>query len=153
MFPKTALLVAAFVLSGVATAFAQQAPSIQIDTAWARASSGQTSAAYLTLKNMGSADDRLVAASTPAAGRVELHNMFMEGDVMRMRAVPAIPVAAHGTAELKPGGLHIMLIGLKSPLRQGDKIELTLNFEKMGGVTVQVPVRTAGATNSENHHQ
>jgi copper(I)-binding protein len=144
MFPKTAVFVAAFALWGGAAS--SQVPSIQIDTPWARASAGRTSAAYLTLKNAGEVDDRLVAAATPAARRVELHNMTMDGNVMRMHAVPAIPVAARGTAELKPGGLHIMLIDLKSPLKRGDRIALTLKFEKASEITVDVPIEAPGAS-------
>jgi copper(I)-binding protein len=122
-------------------------PAIEIDAPWARASAGMTAsgAGYMTMRNTGAAGDRLIAASTPAAARTELHTMAMDGDVMRMRRVEAIDIPAGGTAELKPGGLHVMLFGLKQPLKDGDRIPLTLRFEHAGELTVQLGVRAAGA--------
>src|ERR1700754_3488725 len=125
MFALRLILVAALgFVPGIASA--QSAGKVSVETPWARASAGTTGAAYFTLKNQGDADDRLVAVSTPAAGKAELHTMTMEGDVMKMRPVDGIPVAAHGTAELKPGGLHVMLMELKAPLKQGESFPLTL---------------------------
>jgi copper(I)-binding protein len=142
-------LIIAFALLGPASAGAQAMHGamspIHVGQPWARASAGQTGAAYMTLKNEGPADDKLVSASSPVATKTELHSMTMEGDVMKMRPVEDIPVKSHGSAELKPGGLHIMLMGLKAPLKQGDKIVLTLKFEKAGEMTVEVPVQAAGA--------
>jgi copper(I)-binding protein len=108
----------------------------------------------MTLKNLGEADDKLLSASSPAAGKVELHSMVMEGDVMRMRPVADIPVKAHGSTDLKPGGLHIMFIGLKAPLKQGETVALTLRFEKAGEIALQLPVQAAGATGrgAVGHH-
>jgi copper(I)-binding protein len=148
MRPKT-FLIAAIMLTCAGTSMAQpmHAPSsgVEVVQPWARASAGQTGAAYMMLKNDGDTDDKLIAVSTAAAAKAELHNMTMEGDVMRMRSVDGIPVKAHGSAELKPGGLHVMLMGLKAPLKQGDSIPVTLTFEKAGKVSVQVPVQPAGA--------
>jgi copper(I)-binding protein len=126
-------------------AHAQHKSAIEIAEPWARASAGTTGAAYMTLRNTGDAADRLIAASSPAAGKTELHTMTMEGDVMRMRPVAGIEVKPHGSTELKPGGLHVMLMGLKGPLKPGDRLALTLKFEKAGEVSVEVPVRAAGA--------
>ena len=128
-----------------ATAFAQTASPIHVDQPWARASAGQTGAAYLTVRNDGDAPDKLLAVRTPVAGKAELHTMTVEGNVMKMRPVLDIPVAAHGTAELKPGGMHVMLMDLRAPLKQGDKFPLTLKFEKAGDVSVEVAVEGAGA--------
>lgn len=116
-----------------------------------------TGAVYLRkLRNSGSAPDRLVSASTPVAARVWLHRMQMEGDVMRMREVPAIELPA--SAELRMGhattdGYHLMLEGLKAPLKDGDSFPLTLRFEKAGERTVQINVQTPrkGATHEHNH--
>lgn len=101
---------------------------------------GQTvGGGYLKLANKGAAD-RLISASSPAAGAVEIHTMSMEGDVMKMRQVDAIELATGQTVELKPGGYHLMLMGLKAPLKAGDKLPLTLKFEKAGEVVVTINV-------------
>ncbi len=98
---------------------------------------------YLKLDNKGAAD-RLLSASAGVAGSVELHSMSMEGDVMRMRQVDAIDLPAGKSVELKPGGLHIMFIGLKAPLKAGDSFPMKLKFEKAGEVTVEVKVEAPG---------
>jgi periplasmic copper chaperone A len=104
---------------------------------------GQTAGGgYLKLHNNGPAD-RLVAASAAVSNTVELHSMTMEGDVMRMRQLDAIELPAGTTVELKPGGLHLMLMGLKAPLKPGDSFAMKLKFEKAGEVAVQAKVRTA----------
>ena len=99
---------------------------------------------YLTLKSKGSAD-RLLSASTPVAREVQLHNMRMEGDVMRMREVDAIEVPADTLVELKPGGFHLMFIGLKEPLKVGQRFPLKLRFEKAGEVSVEIKVDAPAA--------
>jgi copper(I)-binding protein len=75
---------------------------------------------------------------------VELHEMKMDGDVMRMRQVAAVDVPAGGSVALEPGGLHVMLLGLKAPLKEGDRFPMTLRFEKAGEVKVEVHVEAAG---------
>lgn len=94
---------------------------------------------YLKLTNKGVAD-RLVSARSLAADAAELHSMTMDGDVMKMRQVDAIELATGQTVELKPGGYHLMLMGLKAPLKAGDQIPLTLKFEKAGEVVVTLKV-------------
>lgn len=125
--------------------------AIDIGHPYARATvAGQpTGGGFLRLENRGG-DDRLVAASAEVSKSVELHTMSMEGDVMRMRQVDAIELPAGKAVELKPGGLHIMFIGLKAPLKQGDKFPLKLKFEKAGEVTVQVNVEAAGASHDKH---
>ena len=116
-----------------------------------------TGAVYLRkLRNSGSAPDRLVSASTPVAARVGLHRMQMEGDVMRMREIPAIDLPAK--SEMRMGhastdGYHLMLEELKAPLKDGDSFALTLRFEKAGERTVQVHVQTPrkGAAHEHKH--
>lgn len=95
----------------------------------------------MTITGHGSAD-RLVGATSPWAPTVELHETINDGGVMKMRPVPGgFEVPATGSLELKPGGKHIMLIGLNKPLVNGEEIEITLRFEKGGEITVKVPVR------------
>lgn len=103
----------------------------------AQAGSG---AIYLSIMNHGAAADQLVAVATPAAQSAMLHEMKMEGDVMTMRALPALDIPAGATVDLKPGGTHIMLMGLKAPLKAGDTLALDLTFAKGGVVKVEVPV-------------
>ncbi|MEO7335292.1 MAG: copper chaperone PCu(A)C [Caldimonas sp.] len=106
------------------------------------APSQPTGGGYMKIANQGKADDKLVSASSPVARGVQMHTMRMEGDVMRMREVDAVDVPSGKTIELKPGGLHLMLMGLKEPLVVGQKFPLTLRFDKAGEVTVQMSVDT-----------
>jgi len=119
---------------------------ITADHAWARATSASQTVggAFLTLTAVGAAD-RLLSASSPAAASVELHETIKDGDVMRMRPVAGLNVTPGRTVELKPGGLHLMLMGLKRPLALGAKFPVTLAFEKSAPVTVIVTVAGAGA--------
>ncbi|MBV8652331.1 MAG: copper chaperone PCu(A)C, partial [Alphaproteobacteria bacterium] len=106
------LLALAFLVSVAHGALAQTGTTIEIDHPWARASTGKTGVAYLTIVNKGTADDRLVSASTPVAEKAEPHTTISDNGVMKMRPVDGIEDNAGGTAELKPGGLHLMLMGL-----------------------------------------
>jgi copper(I)-binding protein len=129
-----------------------KAGAITIGHPYARATAaGQpTGGGFLALQNAG-ADDRLLSATADVSKAVELHTMSMEGDVMRMRQVDAVALPAGKAVELKPGGLHIMFIGLKAPLKEGDKFPLKLKFEKAGEVTVTVNVEAAGASHEMKH--
>lgn len=102
---------------------------------------GSTSAAYMTLRNSGDTSDALVAASTDAAETVELHTVIEEGGVMKMRPVPQIDIPAAGEQQLRPGGYHVMLIGITRDLNEGDTVHLTLTLEKGGALELAVPVR------------
>ena len=90
----------------------------------------------------------MLSATAEVSKAVEMHSMAMEGDVMRMRQVDAIALPAGQSIELKPGGLHMMFIGLKAPLKAGAEFPLKLKFEKAGEVTVMVHVEEAGADHS-----
>ena len=141
-------LAALLAVAGPAAA-APPAAAVTATQAWARATvAGQRAGGgYLTL-NGGAAADKLVGASAPVAERVELHSMSMDGDVMRMRQVEAIDVPAGQAVELKPGGLHLMLMGLKQPLQAGSRFPLTLRFERGAPVTLDVAVEAAGAASA-----
>ena len=118
------------------------ASGVMITKAYARASAtpnAETGAAYVSLMLHGDAD-RLVAVSTPAARMAGLHESKLVDGVMKMEHVDGIDIPAHGMLEMKPGGYHIMLMGLVAPLKQGDEIELTLTFEKAGEVKVKAKV-------------
>lgn len=101
----------------------------------------KNSAAYFTIENAGGGADRLTAVSTPAAERAELHTHVMEDGVMKMRQVVQVEVPAGENVRFKPGGLHVMLIGLREPLKTGDRVPFTFTFEKAGRITVEFPVR------------
>lgn len=150
--PLCALLVAAAVGSAAALAHDYKLGAIAIGHPFTRVTSaGQAVGGGFLKLNNGGAADKLVSATTPAATTVELHTMRMEGDVMRMRQLDAIELPAGQTVELKPGGLHLMLMGLKAPLKAGDMVPLTLKFEKAGEVTVQLKVEAAGAAPEHKH--
>lgn len=106
---------------------------VQVQDAWARATVANQSATGAFMKLTAPAATRLVEARSPLAGIVEVHEMKLEGDVMRMRAVSALPLPAGQTVELKPGGYHVMLMDLKGPVKAGDALPLTLVFEGADG--------------------
>ncbi len=120
---------------------------LAISHPWARASAGKAKngAAFMTLANNGQAADRLVKVSTPVAMKASLHLSVMEGGLMHMRPVEAVEVKPGEPTVLKPGGLHVMLMGLKAPLEEGETFTLTLTFEKAGSVDVRVTVAKPGA--------
>ena len=103
--------------------------------------------AYMTIDNKGNADDRLLRASSPAAAEVQVHTMSMDGTVMRMHQVPDVELPAGKRVTLKPGGYHLMLVGLKKPLVEGSRVPLELTFEHAGTIDVELAVQsmTVGA--------
>lgn len=130
--------IAAALLCATFAAFAQSAPKLTIAHPWARPTvAGQpTSGAYMTLT--AGEPLTLVGASTPVAGMAEVHQMKMEGDVMRMGPVDGLPLPTGKPVELKPGGYHIMLMHLHAPLQAGTSIPLTLTLKNASGAQVQV---------------
>ena len=122
--------------------------TLKATDAWARATApGQeVGAVYLIVRNGTSAEDRLVGGSTSAARSVEIHAMRMDGTIMRMRRQDGLDIPAGGSAELGPGGTHLMLVGLKAPLKAGAEIPLSLDFSGAGRKQVRVRVRPIGAT-------
>ena len=134
------------VVASVAAAAAAQT-SVTVDQAWARATPGAATigAAYFVIANPTSSADRVIAISSPIAERVEIHQHFLDGTVMRMREVPSVEIGPGETVAFKPGGLHLMLINLKQPLRQGDRFPLTVKLDKAGDIHVEVTVLSVGA--------
>jgi copper(I)-binding protein len=131
-----------------------RAGDVVIAAPWTRAAGqGQNGAGYLTLRNLGAAPDRLVAAESPAARVVELHTHIRDGEVMRMRPVDAIAVPPGATVRLEPGGLHLMLIGLARPLARGESVPVTLRFERGGSVELRLAVEAAGARAPGHPHR
>jgi copper(I)-binding protein len=118
---------------------------LEVEHAWARASAGPTGAAYFSVTNHGVAPDRLIAVRTPWAEKAELHEDKVENGVMKMRPLGPLTIGPGESAVLKPGADHVMLMGLKEPLKQGERFPLTLSFEAAGDVQVMVQVERAGA--------
>lgn len=139
------LMLLAGLIFAAAPALAQSG-HLEVDHAWARATPGKSDigAAYLTIRSPTA--DRLVAASTPVAKEAQLHTMTMVGMVMKMRPLAALNIPAGQPVTLAPGGMHIMLIGLNSPLKAGQSFPLTLTFAKAGQRTVDVAVEPVGAS-------
>ena len=125
-----------------------------VHEAWVRAvpPTSRMSAAYMVLHNNTADDDHLVSAESDVAQSVELHNVRKKDDMMEMYQVKSIGIPAKGDRELKPGSYHVMLIGLKKPLKAGDEVELTLNFMHAGAVKIKAPVQEGGMMNHGMKH-
>jgi periplasmic copper chaperone A len=135
---------------GDATGFA--VGDLVIESPWARESVTRTGAAYLTVRNDGDQDDRLIGVASDVADKAQLHSSVMQDGVMRMRAVEAVEVPAHGSAVLEPGGLHVMLVGLKAPLEEGGSFALTLTFEDAGEVEVMTTIEDIAHGGAGHQH-
>ena len=107
---------------------------------------------FLTIENTGDTDDRLVSVAATVSGAVQLHEMAMQGDVMKMRELPdGITIPAGETITLAPGGLHIMFMGLTQPFTEGQTVAVTLTFEQAGSVDMELPVLGAAADTAPAH--
>jgi hypothetical protein len=140
---KLLAFAASLVLVGAALA---QTGQVEVSNAWARATPGkaENGAAYLTI--LSPTTDRLVSVSSPVAKKAELHTMSMAGMVMQMRPLAGLDIPAGRPVTLKPGGEHIMLLGLDRPLQEGESFPLTLNFERAGPLSVTAVVQKLSAT-------
>jgi copper(I)-binding protein len=138
----------AYVFSTPARAEEVKAGDLVISQAWSRATPGgaKIGGGYLTIENKGSAPDRLIGGSADIAGKVEVHEMAMNDGVMKMRPLDkGLTIEPGKTVKLAPGGYHLMMFDLKGALKQGDKLPVTLEFEKAGKVTVSLDVQGVGA--------
>jgi copper(I)-binding protein len=125
-----------------------RAGDLVITQAWSRATPGGAKIAggYLTVENKGTAADRLIGGSADVAGKVEVHEMAMNNGVMTMRPLDkGLAIEPGQTVKLAPGGYHLMMFDLKEPLKQGDKVPVTLEFEKAGKVKLSFDVQGIGA--------
>lgn len=151
------LLAWGVVWMGQASAHGVRAGDLNIDHPYATPTpAGLTTGAvyFRNITNRGAGTDRLVEAHTSVAAKVELHRMELDGDVMRMRAVPAIELPAQSNVRLRHGtanGPHLMLRGLKAPLKDGDRFSLTLRFERAGTHEVTVWVQNPRASGRSEH--
>jgi copper(I)-binding protein len=123
--------------------------TLEIGHPWTRAtpSTAPTAGGFLTVTNKGTTPDKLISAKSAAAETVQIHTMKMEGNVMRMREQDGgLEIAPGATVTLAPGHLHLMMMGLKGPLKQGEKVPVTLVFEKAGPIDVELAVMAMGAS-------
>ncbi|WP_339032515.1 copper chaperone PCu(A)C [Bradyrhizobium symbiodeficiens] len=145
------VLLAAFALAiSAAPALAEdvKAGDLVISQPWSRATPGGAKVAggYLVIENKGTAPDRLIGGSADIAGKFEIHEMAVENGVMKMRALDkGLTIEPGKTVKFAPGGYHLMLQDLKGPFKQGDKVPVTLQFEKAGKVAVSLDVQGVGA--------
>lgn len=128
---------------------------LKIGHPWTRATppSAPSGGGFLTVTNTGTTADRLVSASSPAAGQVQIHEMKMDGTIMRMRELEnGLEIPPGATVTLAPGGLHLMMMGLKNPLKEATRVPLTLVFEKAGKIDVELVVMALGASPDAHKH-
>ena len=146
------LPVAAVLAFALSAGFVQAEPvrqgNLEVDAAWARASIGTSrpGAAYFTVRNLGDEADRLTGLSSPVSAMPMLHETTLSEGISRMAHVEAAEIPARGELTLEPGGMHVMLMELTTPLKEGATFPLTLTFEAGGEITVEVPVFGPGAT-------
>jgi copper(I)-binding protein len=140
-----AAFIAAVAIATPAVAHEYKAGDLAIGHPWSRpAAAGMNGAGYLTVMNMGSKPDVLIKVETSVAGKVEIHQGSMAGGVMSMKALPdGMPVPAGATATFAPGGNHLMMVRLKQALKDGDRIPVTLVFQRAGRVDVQFVVQAS----------
>jgi len=156
---KTLSIIVAAALALAATAASAhefKVGSLEIDHPWARATpkGASVGGGYLKITNKGTEPDRLVGGSSPVAGKFEIHEMAMDGGVMKMRPLPnGIEIKPGQTVEFKPGGFHIMMVGLKQPLEAGKTVKGTLVFEKAGTVDIEYKVEPIGSSGGERAGQ
>jgi hypothetical protein len=145
-------LICAIAVGASARAETGQGVAITVEQSWARATTpgAKTAAAYMTIINNGPDDVRMIGASTPIAESVQFHVEKDDKGVMRMRRISAIDIKPGARFSFKPGGTHVMLVGVKEPLREGQTLPLTLDFETAGKVEVSIPIGKPGAMSSHD---
>lgn len=149
LFFGAVVATAALFCAAPAPAHDYKAGSIKIAHPWSRATppSATIGAGYLTLTNEGSEPDRLIGATSTAARSLEVHEMSVDDGVMRMKPVAGgLEIPAGGTVALEPGGLHFMIMGLTKPLVEGERVPVTLTFEKAGSFDVELAIDKLGTT-------
>ncbi len=150
-----ALVLASFLSTTAALAGGYKLGSLEIGHPWARATppSAMAGGGFLTVTNKGSEPDRLISVKSPAAARVEIHEMKMDGNIMRMRELEkGLEIPPGATVTLAPGGYHLMMMELKGPLAKDSRVPVTLTFEKAGVIEVELAVEAMGTSPPEQKH-
>jgi copper(I)-binding protein len=153
---RSALLVPLAGSMAALAALAGTPPALTVADAWARATApgSPVGAVYLVIDNAAGTADRLLSVETDRAGQCEVHTIVHDGDVMKMRRVDPLPIAAGERVAFEPGGIHIMLMGLRSPLVEGGSLHLVMHFEAAGErhIEARVVAATAAGPQPEHHH-
>lgn len=138
--------------AGLAWPHSHEKGDIQVRHPWSRATApgAKVAVGYMEIRNTGAQPDRLIAASTPVAKRVEMHVTQREGEIMRMRQVKDFEIPARERITLRPGGSHLMLVDITRPLKKGERFPVTLRFERAGELQIEVEVQDIGAR--KPHH-
>ena len=152
--PLRTLAAVAVTALGLLSAATSLAQAVDVKDAWVRATVPGQKATGAFMKITAKEGLKLIGGTTPAASVAEVHEMKMEGDIMKMRAVPALDLPAGQAVELKPGGYHLMLMDLKAPLAKDSKLPLTLVFKDAKGVEsrVELSVPVSAAAPAMHHH-
>jgi hypothetical protein len=155
MFVRLLSLIAAAALIAVpASAQDYKLGSLEISQPWTRATAptAKTGGGYVTITNKGTTPDRLIAVRSAVSDKAEIHEMKMEGNVMRMRELAnGLEIPPGATVQLKPGGYHLMFMELKAPMAKDTKVPVTLVFEKAGSIDVELLVQAMGAQSPAKH--
>ena len=146
------LVFSLLLLSAVALAHNVDKGDLQIRHPWSRATpaGAKVGVGYMEIRNRGKQAERLLGASSPVAQRVEMHVTRREGEVIQMRQVESFPIPARQRIELQPGGGHLMLVDLARPLKKGERVPLTLRFERAGEVEIEMEVQEIGSRHSRH---
>ena len=155
---KTSVAIAVLLALAPAAALGHdyKAGDLAIDHPWSRATpqGAQVAGGYLKITNGGQAADRLIGGSAELASRIEVHEMSMDQGVMKMRELKSgLEVKPGASVELKPGGLHLMFVGLKRPFAKGERVKATLQFEKAGKLDVEFTVEAIGGAPAKQPQQ
>lgn len=151
--PRSALFLAAVLAAAVPCS--AWAGEIRVESAWVREAPpmARATGVFMTIKNLSDKPDRLTRVESPAARAVEIHETRISGDMATMEPAPFVEIPAKGEVVLKPGGLHVMLIDPKGPIRAGETVPITLVFENAGRISIEVSVRKMeGSRHGEKHH-
>ena len=127
---------------------------VRVEQPWIRATppGAKVAAGYMIIRNQSAQPERLLGGTSQVAAKVETHVHVKDGDIVRMREVKGYDIPAQGVFELKPGGAHLMLVDLKKPLKEGEKVPVVLRFEKSGEVKIDFEVRPLAAPASGHKH-
>jgi copper(I)-binding protein len=140
------------VVASAAHAHSFERGDVQVRHPWSRATppGAKIGVGFMEIRNRGSTPDRLLAITTPAARRVEMHVTRREGDVLKMRQVESFDIPARERLELRPGGGHLMLVDLVQPLKKGERVPMTLRFERAGELELELEVQELGSRHARH---
>jgi periplasmic copper chaperone A len=146
--PTFSMTVLAVFVAGAAQAHEYRRGTLEIDHPWARSTPpvARNGAVYFEIRNAGSVSERLIAVSTPVAESADIHRTERDGDILRMRELVTVEIKPNDSVLFRPGGFHVMLNGLKAPLKAGTEIPLTLQFDKAGAIEIEVRIERSGPT-------